>query len=51
MYGVKVTWLGVALFSALNQVLNLVGMNGSAAITNIGAVVIIVGVILQWLDR
>ncbi len=51
MFGIKVIWLGMALFFALNQVLNLVGFEGSAAITNVGAIVIIVGTVLLWLDK
>jgi len=45
MYGTKLTWTGVALMFAIPYVGGFVGAELA------GAIIMILGVILQWLDK
>lgn len=49
--GVKLTWTGLLFIVALLPFLTALGLNGSNVITLVGAVIMVIGVILQWLDK
>jgi len=45
MYGVKLTWTGVAMLLAIPL------LGGIAGVELAGAIILIIGVILQWLEK
>lgn len=49
--GIKLIWLGLALMFAVNEVLNLIGLSGSAVLSQVGGVVMVVGVIMVLFDK
>jgi hypothetical protein len=47
----KLLWTGLTFIVALNPLLGMMGVSGSPVIITIGAVVMIIGCILMWIDK
>lgn len=49
--GIKLLWVGLTIVVALNLVLELVGLKSNPVLTQVGAVIMVIGAIALILDK
>ncbi len=49
--GIKLLWTGLVLVVALGQTLTAFGVANSPVLGVVGAILMVIGLVLMWLDR
>lgn len=49
--GLKLLWTGLTFIIALLPFLNALGLNGENVFVLVGAVIMIIGLVLMWMDK
>jgi len=49
--GIKLLWTGLTTIIAVIPFLAAIGLSGSAVLTVAGAIIMVIGAVLMWLDK
>jgi hypothetical protein len=49
--GVKLLWTGLVFIIAILPFLKVLGLNGSDVLVLVGAVIMVIGLVMMWLDK
>lgn len=49
--GLKLLWTGLVLIMAINAVIAAFGGNSSDLLVTVGALLMVIGLVLYWLDK
>jgi hypothetical protein len=49
--GIKLLWTGLTMVIALNPFLTAIGLSGGSVLVVAGAIIMVIGNIMLWLDK